>query len=119
VERWRRMSLGLAVLMGAVLLVSGPAFSDPKGKGKKDLVEMSKTAKVTADQAIKTAQEKVQGKVVEAELERKHDRVVWEVEIVVAEERVMEVHVDADSGAVIDVEEKGADKKKARKGKKD
>jgi hypothetical protein len=119
VDRFRRMSLGLAVIVGAVFLLSGPALSDSKGKGKKDLVEMSKTAKVTVEQAIKTAQEKVQGKVVEAELERKHDRLVWEVEIVVAEDRVMEVHIDADTGAAIDVEEKGADKKKARKGKKD
>lgn len=114
------MAAGVAVLAGGLLILSGPAWS---GKDKKDetkeAVEMSKTAKVTVDQAIKTATEKVQGKVIEAELERKHDRAVWEVEIVGADDKVTEVHIDADSGAVIDTEEKGAEKEKKKdKGKK-
>jgi uncharacterized membrane protein YkoI len=111
------MSL-MAVSVGALFALSGPAWSDDKGKERhhtKEMVEMSKTAKVTADQAIKTASEKVQGKVIEAELERKHDKAVWEVEIVGDGDKVMEVHIDADSGAVIDVEEKGAEKKKGKK----
>lgn len=100
----------MAVAIGAVLVLNGPAWSDEKGKGKKDeskeAVEMAATAKVTIDQAIKTALENVPGKVVEAELEKKHDTLVWEVEVVTAENKVMEVHIDAESGAVIDVEDK-------------
>jgi len=64
------------------------------------------------DQAIKTALEKVPGKVVEVELEKKHDTLVWEVEVVTAENKVMEVHIDADSGAVIDVEDEKSKKDK-------
>lgn len=108
----------MAASVVALLTWNGPAWSDDKGKDRhhtKQMVDMSKTAKVTADQAIKTATEKVAGKVIEAELERKHDRAVWEVEIVGADDKVMEVHIDADTGAVIDVEEKGADKKKGKK----
>lgn len=105
-----------AVITGGVLALSGPVFADEKehesGKGK---AEMAAAAKVTIDQAIKTASEKVQGKVVEAELEKKHDKTVWEVEVVTSENRVMEVHVDADSGAVIDVEEQKSEAKKERK----
>ena len=104
----------LALAIGVVLVLNGPAWSDQKGKGKKaeskETVEMAATAKVTIDQAIKTASEKVAGKVVEAELEMKHDKIVWEVEVVTAENRVMEVHIDADSGAVIDVEEEKSEK---------
>ncbi|TAJ30991.1 MAG: hypothetical protein EPO64_02715, partial [Nitrospirae bacterium] len=109
-------------------VLSGPAWSDNKDKKEKnevkEAVEMSKTAKVTVEQAIKTATEKVAGKVIEAELERKHDKAVWEVEIVGADDKVTEVHVDADSGVVIDTEEKGAEKKEQKgkgkgKGKKD
>ena len=100
----------MAVTIGTVLVLNGPAWSDEKGKGKKDeskeTVEMAATAKVTIDQAIKTASEKVPGKVVEAELEKEHDTLVWEVEVVTAENKVMEVHIDAESGAVIDVEDK-------------
>lgn len=104
----------LAVAVGAVLVLNGPAWSDQKGKGKKDeskeTIEMAAKAKVTIDEAIKTASEKVPGKVVEAELEKKHDTLVWEVEVVTAENKVMEVHVDAESGAVIDVEEEKPEK---------
>jgi uncharacterized membrane protein YkoI len=104
----------MALAIGALLVLSPPAWSDDKGKGKKDeskeTVEMAATAKVTIDQAIKTALEKVPGKVVEAELEKKHDKAVWEVEIVTAENKIMEVHIDAGSGAVIDVEEEKPEK---------
>ena len=64
----------MALAIGAVLVLNGPAWSDQKGKGKKDemkeTVEMAATAKVTIDEAIKTASKKVPGKVVEAELEK-------------------------------------------------
>lgn len=107
--------LGLmAVVVGVMLALNGPAWSDQKGKGKKDevkeTIEMAEKAKVTIDQAIKTASEKVAGKVVEAELEKKHNTLVWEVEVVTAENKVMEVHIDAESGAVIDVEEEKPEK---------
>jgi uncharacterized membrane protein YkoI len=111
----------MALAIGAMLVLNGPAWSDQKGKGKKDeakeTVEMAAKAKVTIDQAIKTASEKVPGKVVEAELEKKHDTLVWEVEVVTAENKVMEVHIDAESGAVIDVEEEksGKDMKSEQK----
>ena len=110
----KRLTGVLAVAIGAVLVLSGPAWSDQKGKGKKDeskeTVEMAAAAKVTIDQAIKTASEKVQGKVVKAELEMKHDKLVWEVEVVTAENKVMEVHIDAETGEVIDVEEEKPEK---------
>jgi len=107
--------LGMMVIaVGAMLVLNGPAWSDQKGKGKKDeskeTVQMAAKAKVTIDQAIKTASEKVPGKVVEAELEKKHDTLVWEVEVVTAENKVMEVHIDAESGAVIDVEDEKSKK---------
>ena len=37
---------------------------------------------------------------------------VWEVEVVTAENKVMEVHIDAESGAVIDVEDEKSKKDK-------
>lgn len=104
----------VAVAIGVVLVLNGPVWSDPKGKGKKDeskeTVEMASRAKVTIEQAIKTASERVPGKLVEAELEKKHGTLVWEVEVVTAENKVVEVHIDAESGAVIDVEEEKPEK---------
>lgn len=116
----------LVVAIGTLFMLSGPAWGDAKGKKEdesKEKMEMATSAKVTIEQAIKTASEKTPGKVIEAELEKKHDKTVWEVEVVTADGKIVEVHVDAESGAVIDVEEKGAKKaekkqEKERKGKK-
>ena len=103
--------LTLTILLTAGSLVAvASAFADEKEKNGK--AEMAATAKVTIEQAIKAATDKVSGKVVEAELETKHHKLVWEVEVVTAEKKVMEVHIDADTGAVIGVEEEGKEKAK-------
>lgn len=111
----------MAIAIGVMLVLNGPAWSDQKGKGKKaeskETVAMAAAAKVTIEQAIKTASEKVPGKLVEAELEKKHDTLVWEVEVVTAENKVMEVHINAESGAVIDVEEEKSEKDMKHEGK--
>jgi uncharacterized membrane protein YkoI len=104
----------LSILLTAgTLAAAGIAFGDEKEKNGK--AEMAAAAKVTIDQALKTASDKVPGKVIEAELETKHNKLVWEVEVVTAQNKVMEVRIDADTGAVIDVEEEKAEPKKARK----
>ena len=77
------------------LIISTPAFGDDKGGKVADLV---KDAKVTAEQAIKTAGENVPGTVVEAELEKKHGKTVWEVEVFGADGSITEVHIDAATG---------------------
>ena len=98
----------------SMLIISTSAWGDDKeGKGA-DLV---KDAKGTVDQAIKTASEKVPGTVVEAELEKKHGKTVWEVEVFGADGSVTEVHIDAATGTVIDTEVKKGEKKKDKKGK--
>lgn len=93
---------GLAVLV----LVAGTMTLADSGFGEEhDKLEMAATAKVTIEDAIKTATGKVSGKVIEAELENKHNTLVWEVEIITPDNTVKEVHIDAVTGAVIDVEE--------------
>jgi len=102
-----------AILTFAILLtagiVTGGGLAYADGKGKDDKAQMAAEAKVTIEQAIKTATDKVSGKVVEAELEKKHNKLTWEVEVVTAENKIMEVHIDASTGAVINVEEEGKD----------
>ncbi|MDH4085072.1 MAG: PepSY domain-containing protein [Nitrospira sp.] len=98
---------GIATVLCMTIVLFTPAWSADKGKTNevKEAVEMAAAAKVTIDQAIKTASAKVAGKVIEAELEKKHSKIIWEVEVVTADNKVMEVHIDAETGAVIDVEE--------------
>ncbi|GIW53780.1 MAG: hypothetical protein KatS3mg082_0184 [Nitrospiraceae bacterium] len=114
----RRFAIVAVTVIGSMLALSAPAWSDEKGKKDKEeakVSELVKDAKVTIDQAIKTASEKVQGTVVEAELEKKHGKTVWEVEIVAADNKVTEVHIDAATGDVIDTEEKKEEKKGEKK----
>ena len=109
---WGIVAVGIA---GVLFALGSSALADDKEGKVTDLV---KDAKVTIDQAIKTASEKVPGTVVEAELEKKHGKTVWEVEILGAEGTVTEVHVDAVTGTVIDAEAKKDEKKKeGKKGK--
>lgn len=116
------LGITIAFAIGTVLALGIPAWSDKGKKDKEDednVAELVKDAKVTVDQAIKTATEKVQGTVVEAELEKKHGKTIWEVEIVGADGKVSEVHIDAGTGAVIDVEDKKHEKKHGKKKGKD
>lgn len=109
-----------ALMIAALCLTTTPAWSDKGHKGKDekcDVAELVKEAKVTIDQAIKTALEAVPGTAVEAELEKKHDKTVWEVEVLGADGAMTEVHIDAATGAVIDKEAKH--EKHEKKGKKE
>ena len=110
----RTWGIVTAGVVGLVLALGSNAWADDK-EGK--ITELVKDATVTIDQAIKTASEKVQGTVVEAELEKKHGKTVWEVEILGADGNVTEVHIDAATGAVIDTEAKKDEKKAGKKGK--
>ena len=118
----KSIGITVAIIVGSVLLFSMPAWSDSKGKKDKEedahVTDLMKDAKVTIDQAIKTASEKAPGTIVEAELEKKHGKTVWEVEVVGADGNVTEVHIDAASGEVIDTEMKKDEKKEGQKGKK-
>jgi uncharacterized membrane protein YkoI len=51
--------------------------------------------------------------VIEAELEQKQDKAIWEVEVVTAEQGIMNIDVDAESGSVIMTGEKMVHKKVA------
>ncbi len=110
-------TLVITLSVGAVLALSTPAWSEKKGAhgGK---AALAKDATVTIEQAIKTASEQVPGTVVEAELERKHGKTVWEVEVLDADGKVTEVHIDAATGTVIDTETKGKKPAQKKDGKK-
>lgn len=111
------LSLILALTVGMVLAFGSPAWSDKKKGEEGDMTALAKDAKVTIDQAIKTASETAPGTVVEAELEKKHGKTIWEVEVLGADGKVTEVHIDAATGAVIDTEAKEKKDAKKKKGK--
>jgi uncharacterized membrane protein YkoI len=114
-EAMRPYAVTSALAIGMVLALGNPVWSDDKDGKVADLV---KDAKITIDQAIKTALEKVPGTAVEAELEKKHGKTVWEVEVVGADGAVTEVHIDAATGTIIDTEAKKEERHEKKKGEK-
>ena len=111
----KTLGIVTAGVVGLLFTLGSSAWADDKEGKVTDLV---KEAKVTIDQAIKTASEAVPGTVVEVELEKKHGKTVWEVEVLGTDGNVTEVHIDAATGAVIDKEAKKDEKKKeGKKGK--
>lgn len=103
----------MTVLLGLGLLL-GTGCAHMHGHGHqceiKEKVHVAGEAQVSADQAIQTALQKVQGTVVEAELEEEKDHtVIWEVEIVTADSKLMGVKIDGKTGEVLKVKEEKAE----------
>jgi uncharacterized membrane protein YkoI len=101
------------LVLVVLVSVAGTMMVAESALGERNKVEKAAAVRISIEEAIKTASEKVSGTVIEAELEQRHDRLIWEVEVVTSEKKVMEVHIDAETGTVIDVEE---EKLKAKKG---
>lgn len=98
-----------ALLVGALCLVTTPAWSDKGHKGKDEKVRCRRFGQGRKDHHRPGDQDcagQAPGTAVEAELEKKHDKTVWEVEVLGADGKMMEVHIDAGTGEVIDVEAK-------------
>ena len=93
---------GVAVIAVIALLFT-PSWGNENGNDEE--VKMAVEAKISIEQAIKTATEKVTGKAIKAYVEEEHDTIIWEVYIVTPDGKLMEVHIDAAEGNVIDVEE--------------
>jgi uncharacterized membrane protein YkoI len=118
----RKSMIIAAVVIGVMGVVGGMVWSAEKGKNKsveatQDIVAMATSAKITIEEAMKTALENFPGKVIEAELEKKQGKTAWEVEILTSEQGIMKVYVDADSGSVMTTEEKTAGKEPAQETK--
>lgn len=113
----KKIGIVATVVIGIGLIVGGMVWSGEKDRHKegdaKEVIAMAVNAKITIEQAMATALDNFPGKVIEAELEKKQDKAVWEVEVLTAEQGIMKVDVDAESGSVIMTGEKMAQKKAA------
>ena len=105
----RIIALGTLVLAAGGMTITDSVYGEP------NKLEKATAAKVLIGEAIQSASEKVSGTVIEAKLEQKHDRLMWAVDIVTPEKKIMEVHIDAETGSVIDVAEENAKMKKVKR----
>ncbi len=101
------MCKALAIKVALVALVVGAGIMPliDQVRAEPNISEKAASAKVSIGEAITTASEKITGAVIEAKLEQKHDQLTWEVDVITPEKQVMKIHIDAQTGIVIDVEE--------------
>jgi uncharacterized membrane protein YkoI len=67
--------------------------------------EMAKKAKITKEQATAIALKRVPGEVLETEIEKDKGKLIWSFDIETEEGQIMDVEIDANTGAVLKVEE--------------
>ncbi|HRI37390.1 MAG TPA: PepSY domain-containing protein [Nitrospira sp.] len=78
-----------------------------------EVIALATSTKITVDGAVETALGTMAGQVVEAKLEKRGDKTVWNIDILTTEEAIMTVCIDAVSGVMILAEEKVPGKKPA------
>ena len=108
---WRAILIAVMVI-GLAGIVGEMVWSADKGKlQREEVIAMATSAKITIERAVETALGNIAGQVIEAELAKRGDKTVWNVEILTLEEAIMVVYVDAVSGAVMLTEETVAEKR--------
>jgi hypothetical protein len=108
---WRAILIAVMVF-GLAGIVGEMVWSADKGKLKGvEVIAMATSAKITIGGAVETALASTAGQAMQATLEKRGDKTVWNVEILTAEESITTVYVDAVSGEVLMTEEKVPGKK--------
>ncbi len=102
-------NLVLTTAIGGVFVLGSMVWSHERGvenrgdarQAYKHMVEVTRAAQVTAEQAIKIALDNFPGQIVLAELGRQHARTFWNVRLMTIDQGTMTVEIDAVSGSVI------------------
>jgi len=97
------MVIGLAGIVGEMVWSAGN--EKPK---RVEVIAMATSTKITIEGAVEKALGSIVGQVIGAELEKRGEKTIWNVEILTTEEAIIAVSVDAVSGSVLMSEEKAA-----------
>jgi hypothetical protein len=108
---WRTILIvGMAIGLGGI--IGEMVWSADKEKlNGVEVIAMGVSSKITIERAVETTLGSLAGQVIEAGLEKRGDKTVWNVKVLTAEEAIMAVYVDAVSGAVLMAEERVAGKR--------
>jgi hypothetical protein len=110
---WRTILIAGTVI-GLAGIVGEMVWSGDNGKLQgAEVITLATSTKIMVDGAVETALGTMAGQVVEAKLEKRGDKTVWNIDILTTEEAIMTVCIDAVSGVMILTEEKVPGKKPA------
>ncbi len=99
----------ILILAAALALAASPAFAAQEGGRSGDhddarrAVELRQALPLT--RILEIAQGAVPGEIIEVELDHDHDRLIYEVDILTQTGRLRQVEIDAQTGAVLEVED--------------
>lgn len=105
------------ILTAAASLLLAGTVTMANAQEKKPNSRLAKQAKITMEQARKTASAKVVGKIEEGELEKEHGKLIYSFDIRNEKGTISEVQVDAKTGKIVSVEEENAKAEAAEKRK--
>jgi uncharacterized membrane protein YkoI len=103
----KRCLVGLLCLTVVLGMTSTLADDDSKKQREQDAIRaaLQRGDALPLVRILAIAQQAVSGDVIEVELERKHDALVYELKILTPSGRVREVKVDARTGLVLEIED--------------
>lgn len=96
----RKFTVPALIVAVGVATAGGLAYAKSAEADNDAIVDLAK-AKITLTQAISAAEAHVSGKATQAELEGERGAVVYEVEVVAADSKILDVKVDAADGKVL------------------
>ncbi len=97
----RKIMIPALILAAGVATAGGLAYAKQTGALENDAVVDLAKAKISLSQAIGSAEAHAVGKAAKAELDSERGAVVFNVEVVTADNKVMDVKVDANDGKVL------------------
>ena len=97
----RKIMIPALILAAAVSTAGGLAYAKQSGAMEEDSAADLARSKISLSQAIGTAEAHVTGKAVKAELDSERGTLAFNVEVITADKKVMDVSVDANDGKVL------------------
>ena len=98
-----------SLLLAATGAVGSLAYAQARGSAANDAVSDLAKAKIGFAQAVATAEASATGKATRAELDSEHGKTVFEIEVVTADNKVLDIIVDAADGKVLSSKADGSD----------
>jgi uncharacterized membrane protein YkoI len=106
----RKQLISAVLLAAGVATAGGLVYAKQEAPGQNDAVTDLGKAKISLSQAIGSAEAQAGGKATKAELEGERGVVVFNVEVVTADNKVFDVKVDAADGKVLSSKADAADR---------
>lgn len=106
----RKLIVPALIIAAGVATAAGLAYAKESGSTENEATADLAKARISLSQAVATAETQAGGKATKAELDGERGVVAFNVEVVTADNKVMDVKVDANDGKVLSSKADQADR---------